>query len=129
MSDDQSSETGDASIDSVVLHRAVDRFTAEKETITDALVVLRSELIGRHSEFEQEGDYATVDGTRAYRVPDAVWDELINEFDFEDEVAAAVTFAHTEQARLMFADAVDVDDRFDENEYGIVVGIETAEEF
>lgn len=129
MSDGHPSETNEAPIDDDVLERTADRSEVDAETIADALVVLHSTLIGRHSEFEREHDYATVDGTRAYRVPETVWDDLVDEFEFEDEVATAVKFSHTEQAQLTFADAVSVDDRFDEGEYGVVVGIDTAEEF
>ena len=129
MSDDQSFETNEAAIDSAVLERTTDRSEVGAEPIADALVVLHSTLIGRHSEFEREHDYATVDDTRAYRVPETVWNDLIDEFEFEDEVAAAVEFAHTEQAQLVFADAVGVDERFEEDERGVVVGIDTAEEF
>lgn len=129
MSDDQSSKTGEADVDDAVLERAADRSGVDAETIADALVVLHAALIGRHAEFERDHDYVTVDDTRAYRVPETVWDELVDEFEFDDDVAAAVEFAHTEQARLLFADAVGVDERFEDNERGVVVGIDTAEEF
>lgn len=129
MSDDRTPETSEAHIGETVLDRTADRFGTDAETIADALVVLHASLIGRHSEFEREHDYATVDDTRAYRVPEPVWNDLVEEFEFEDDVAAAVEFAHTEQAKLVFADAVGVDDRFEEDERGVVVGIDTAEEF
>lgn len=129
MTDDQSSETREAPIDDAVLDRTADRTPADAEAVADALVVLNAELIGRHAEFEREYDYATVDGTRAYRVPEAEWDELVADFEFGDDLAGAVELAHTEQASLMFADATGVDGRFEEGEYGVVVGIDTAEEF
>lgn len=129
MSDDRDSETGEAPVDDAVLERAADRAGAEAEAVAEALVLLHASLIGRHSEFEREGDYVTVGGTRAYRVPDAVWDELRAEYELEEDVADAVEFAHTEQARLMFDDAVGVDERFGEGERGVVVAIDTAEEF
>ncbi len=125
MSDDQSLETDEAPISDDVLERTTDRSDADAVAIADALVVLHSTLIGRHAELEREHDYATVDGTRAYRVPEAVWDDLHEEFEFDE----AVESAHTEQARLAFTDAVDVDERFADDERGIVVGIDTAEEF
>jgi hypothetical protein len=128
MSDNQSSETGELQISNDVLNRVVDQSEVTKETIADKLVVLHAALIGRHSTLEKY-DYTTIDNTRAYRVPEAIWDDLVEEFEFTEEVATAVKFAHTEQAQLIFADATDVDDRFEEEEYGIVVGIETAEEF
>ena len=129
MSDDRTSEAGETSIDEAVVDRAADRSGVDADEITDALVVLHASLIGRHSEFEREYDYVTVDETRAYRVPEAVWDDLLGEFGFEDDVADAVEFAHTEQTRLVFADAVDVDARFGESDRGVVVGVDTAEEF
>lgn len=129
MSDDQSTKTGEADVSDDVLERTADRSPADENAIADALVVLHSTLIGRHAEFERDHDYVTIDGTRAYRVPAAVWEDLHEEFEFDDEVAEAVESAHTEQARLAFADAVDVDERFGDDERGIVVGIDTAEEF
>lgn len=129
MSDDQTADASEAYIGDTALEQAADRFEVDERTIADALVVLHAALIGRHSEFESSEDYATVDGTRAYRVPESAWDDLIGEFDFEDDVAAAVMFAHTEQAKLLFADAVGVDERFGDHEYGVIVGIDTAEEF
>ncbi|MDG5819528.1 hypothetical protein [Natronococcus sp. A-GB7] len=129
MSDDQSLETDEAPISDDVLERTTDRSDADAEAIADALVVLHSTLIGRHAELEREHDYATVDGTRAYRVSADVWDELLADFEFDDEIATAVASAHTEQARLVFVDAVDVDERFADDDRGVVVSIDTAEEF
>lgn len=129
MADERSSETHEAPIDDAVIDRTADRTGVDPETIADALVILNADLIGRHSGFEREGDYATVDDTRAYRVPETTWNDLVSEFDFEDEVAGAIALAHTEQAQLTFADAVSVDDRFGDDEYGVVVGIDTAEQF
>ncbi|NHN59363.1 MULTISPECIES: hypothetical protein [Halorussus] len=129
MSDDATSDAGEAHVDDSVLDRAADRYGVDAETVADALVVLHADLIGRHSEFEREYDHATVDDTRAYRVPGSVWDDLREEFDFEGDLADAVEYAHTEQARLAFADAHDADVRFEEADRGIVVGIDTAEDF
>jgi hypothetical protein len=129
MSDDRSPETGEASVDDAVLERAADRADVDAQTVADALIVLHASLIDSHSEFESEHDYVTVDGTRAYRVPATVWEDLSAEFEFRDEVTAAAEFAHTEQARLMFGDAIGVDERFEEGERGVVVSIDTAEEF
>lgn len=129
VSNDQSPETGESAIDDDVLERITDRSDADEDALADALVVLHSTLIGRHAEFERDHDYVTIDGTRAYRVPAAVWDDLHEEFEFDDDVGEAVELAHTEQARLAFADAVDVDERFADDDRGVVVGIDTAEEF
>ena len=129
MSDHEVPEAGETSIDEAVIGRAADRSSVDAAELADAFVVLHASLIGRHIEFERAYDYATVDETRAYRVPDPVWDDLLGEFDVEDDVADAVGFAHTEQARLVFADAVDADERFGEDDRGVVVGVDTAEEF
>ncbi|WP_435174924.1 hypothetical protein [Halorussus sp. AFM4] len=129
MTDDAASETGEAHIDDSVLDRTADRFDVDAGTIADALVVLHADLIGRHSAFETDHEYATVDDTRAYRVPESTWDDLREEFDFEDRVGDAVEFAHTEQAKLVFAEAHDADERFEEDDRGVVAGIDTAEDF
>lgn len=130
MSDDQSTSwTRETPISDAVLDRAAEKSGVEADDLADALVELNASLIGRHPELEREHDYVTVDTTRAYRVPGAVWNDLADDLDFEDALADAVALAHTEQAQLLFADAVGVDDRFAEDEYGVVVGIETAEEF
>ena len=122
-------ETREAPIDDAVVDRTTERLDVDVETLGDALVELNAVFIGRHPELERDYDYVTVDGVRAYRVPGGVWDELSADFDFDDGLRRAVERAHTEQARLMFTDAVDVDERFDDDECGVVVGIDTAEEF
>jgi len=128
-----SPDTGIAStesgLDVAVIERVAERAGVDKKELCDALVVLHAELIGRHSQFERDDEYVTVEGTRAYRVPDEECDDLLAVFDFEDDVAAAVRLAHTEQAKLMFAQDVAGDDNFDSDECGIVVGIDTAEQF
>ena len=128
MSEDHSGRTGEASVDDAVLERAADRHGVDPDAAADALVLLHADLVGRHSEFERH-DYVTVDDTRAYRVPAAVWDDLLSGFDVEDDVAEAVEYAHTEQARLAFEDAIGVDERFADDERGVVIGVDTAEEF
>jgi hypothetical protein len=128
MSEDHTGRTGEASVDDAVLERAAGQFGVDAAAVADALVVLHADLIGRHSEFEDH-DYVTVDDTRAYRVPAAVWDDLRSGFDLEDDVADAVAFAHTEQARLAFDDAIGADERFADDERGVVIGVDTAEEF
>lgn len=129
MSEDPVSGTEETSIGAAVIDRAADRSGVDADELADALVVLHASLIGRHAELEREYDYATVDETRAYRVPESVWDDLREAFDFEGDLAGAVEFAHTEQARLVFADAVDADARFEDGDRGVVIGVDTAEEF
>lgn len=130
MTDDQPVEASEAHIDDAVIERTADRFEVDAAELRSALVVLYGDLLGRHSDFESENDYVTVDETRAYRVPEAAWTDLIGASEIEeDELADAVVYAHTEQARLMFEDSVGVDERFADDERGVVVGIDTAEEF
>lgn len=130
MTDDQPGGASEAHIDGAVIERVVDRFGVDASELRGALVVLYGDLLGRHSDFESGNDYVTVDETRAYRVPEGAWSDLLGASEIEDdELADAVVYAHTEQARLMFEDAVGVDERFADDERGVVVGIDTAEEF
>lgn len=130
MTDDQPAEASEAHVDDAVIERAADRFGVDPSDLRTALVVLYGDLLGRHSDFESENDYVTVDETRAYRVPEAAWTDLLGASEIEaDDLADAVVYAHTEQARLVFEDAVGVDERFADDERGVVVGIDTAEEF
>jgi hypothetical protein len=126
-------DTGTAStesgLDTAVIERAAERADIDEKELCDALVVLHADLIGRHSQFERAFDYVTVDGTRAYRVSDEVCDDLLSEFGFQDDITAGVGLAHTEQAKLLFAKSVRGDDNFDADECGIVIGIDTAEQF
>lgn len=127
--DQKSAATGEAEIDDAVLRRAADRFDVDAGRLADALVVLHAALIGRHSEFERGHDYTTVDERRAYRVSESVWEDLRGEFEADGAVADAVEYAHTEQARIAFEAAVGVDERFDDDQRGVVVSVDTAEEF
>jgi len=126
---EDSPETTEVAIDAPVIDRAAERAGVEESALGNALVVLHAELIGRHGQYERAYDYVTVDGTRAYRVDEIVWDELLGEFGFEDPVGDAARLAHTEQARLLFAASVRGDDIFDADEEGVVIGIDTAEQF
>ncbi|WP_135304543.1 hypothetical protein [Haloarcula amylovorans] len=118
----------EVAINEARIDHAAETVGVDRGALADALVVFHPELLGRHSEFESE-PYVTVDGTRAYRVSESAVDELLADFDFGEEVTAAVKLAHTEQAELLFADAVQGDDDFDTDECGLVVGIDTAEQF
>ncbi|WP_423998935.1 hypothetical protein ACOZ4I_09660 [Haloarcula salina] len=119
----------ESGLDSAVIERASEWAGVDESDLCDALVVLHADLIGRHGRFERTYDYVTVDGTRAYRVADEAWEELLGEFEFEGAVADAARLAHTEQAKLLFASSVRGDDNFDADESGIVIGIDTAEQF
>lgn len=127
--DEKSPATGEAEIDDAVLERTADRFDVDSEALANALVVLHASLIGRHSEYERGNDYTTVENRRAYRVPESTWADLRKEFDFAGDLGDAVEYAHTEQARLAFESAVGVDERFADDERGVVVSVDTAEQF
>lgn len=126
---DFTTAANETSIDSAVMERVADRAAISGEELADALVVLHAELIGHHAEYERTGEYVTEDDVRAYRVEAAEWDQLADDVEFEDDVADAVRAAHTEQARLMFSADVDSRDDFRADEAGVVVGIDTAEQF
>lgn len=129
MTGDATVETGEAPITGTVVERVAEGVDPDASAIADALLTLNAELLGRHGAFERTADYVTVDGTRAYRIGREEWAALIEGFDFDESMAAAVRLAHTEQARLLFTTAVGADDRFASDEAGVVVGIDTAEQF
>ena len=127
--DDSTPGTGEAPIDGAVAARVVEERPVDEDALANALVEVNAELVGRHAELERAADYVTVDGVRAYRVDRGTRDGLLDGYEFDEIVADAVGEAHTEQARLMFADAVDGDDRFEADEVGVVIGVDTAEQF
>lgn len=129
MSDDSSSQTGEAPIDDAVVRRAADETDVDPDDLADALVEFNAALLGQHSTFEREGDYVTVDDVRAYRIPRSAWDDVVADFSFDDDVAEAVHRAHAEQARLTFASTADADEGFASDEAGVVIGVDTAEQF
>jgi hypothetical protein len=130
MSNDTTVETGEAPIGGTVVERVAESADIDASALADGLLALNAELLGRHSTFERTAaDYVTVDGTRAYRVDEAAWDDLLAGFEFDPETATALRAAHTEAARLLFATAVSADDGFAPDEAGVVIGIDTAEQF
>jgi len=130
MSTDNTDSTSDMfGLDGAVIDRTADRAGVEPDRLAGALDVLHAELIGRHSNLERTTEYVTVDGVRAYRVASSVWAEFLEAFDFDADLAAALRAAHTEQARLLFAKSVTGDDHFGADEAGVVVSIDTAEQF
>jgi len=129
MTNDATVDTGEAPVTGTVVERVAEGVDPDPSAIVDALLALNAELLGRHGELERTADYVTVDGTRAYRIGREDWADLIADFDFEESTAAAVRLAHTEQSRLLFTTSVGADDRFAPDEVGVVVGIDTAEQF
>lgn len=129
MSDDTSSDLAETPIDAAVGERIADETGVELDELTTALVELNARLIGRHSAMERHGDYVTDDGIRAYRVPAEEWESILEEFEFGEEVERAVRRTHTEQAHLMFTARTDASEGFADDEFGVVVGVDTAEQF
>lgn len=122
-------DTQEAPIGGTVVERVADRAAVDATTLAAVLVELNASLIGQHAALERASDYVTVDGTRAYRVDRAAWGSLVDHPFERDELADAARRAHTEQARLLFDSAAGVDNRFHPDDAGVVVGIDTAEEF
>ena len=122
-------DTGEAPIGGAVVERVAERGDVDPGRIVDALLALNAELLGRHSAFERSAEYVTVDGTRAYRIDEEGWRDLLADFDFAASTERAVRAVHTEGARLRFASAVGVDDHFAPDEVGVVIGVDTAEQF
>lgn len=131
MSDDATPGTDEAPIDDGIVERTAEAQGVGADDLADALVEVNAALIGRHGELERSADRVTVDGVRAYRVDAERWTDLLDEagFDFDERLTAAIQEAHTEQTRLLFADAADADERFGTATAGVVVGVDTAEEF
>lgn len=111
-----------------VLSRTADRTDVAVEELVDALVVLDADLRGRHSTYEMNHDYVTVEGTRAYLADGEAWDALVADFDLESDLADAARATHTEGARLLYDQSVAEHGQFTEDTVGIVVGVDTAEE-
>ena len=109
------------------LENAADRNDVPLRELTDALVVLDADLRGRHSTYETNYEYVTVDRVRAYLADAEAWAALVADFDLDSTVEDAVRAAHTESARLLRDRAVE-NPQFAEETVGIVVGVDTAEE-
>jgi len=113
--------------DSALAH-AADRTDVAVGELVDALVVLDADLRGRHSTYEVDHDYVTVDGVRAYLADGDAWESLVTEFDLDGDIEDGAREAHTEGARLLYDRSVEEHGRFTEEVVGIVVGVDTAEE-
>ncbi len=129
MVSDSETATDRFGLDGAIIERTAEKAEMDIERLVGPLDVVHAELIGWHSNLERTTEYVTVDGVRAYRVDATVWDEFLSEFDLDADTEAAVRYAHTEQAKLMFAKSVTGDDNFDSDEAGVVIGIDTAEQF
>lgn len=128
MSDDDSLDVVmDLPIDERIVEEVAADADITAEDLANTLVILDSELRGYHSTFEQK-QYTTVDGSRAYVVSSDDWDQFVTDVEFENEnVLEAVKAAHTRQAVQMFDAAVE-SAHFGENQLGVVIGVDTAEQ-
>jgi hypothetical protein len=130
MSTDQSDATADRfGLDGHTIEQTAGKAEMPVAELVGTLEILHAELIGRHSNLERDREYVTVDGVRAYCVDEGVWDEFLAEFDFDEGTESAVRYAHTRQAKLLFAKSIAGDDNFAADEEGVVIGIDTAEQF
>lgn len=126
MSDDSSDAVREVPIDQRVITDTAESAAVDSDELAEVLVVLDAALRGHHSAFES-GEYVTVDDRRAYAVSQAMWDEAVPTADVTDELVVAAKEAHTRQAKILFDSAVE-STRFDEDTFGVVVGVDTAEE-
>jgi hypothetical protein len=124
MVDDMPQEERQVPIDTTVVARVAEDSQLSESGLRDALAVLDSEFRGRHSDLEDQ-PYVTSGDRRAYQADDALWERLTAGMSFDEETAAAVREAHTEQARLLDDQAVE---QAGFGVGGVVVGIDTAED-
>jgi hypothetical protein len=125
-SDDLPEDAGDLPIPDSVLSGTADRTDVSIETLVDTLVVLDADLRGRHSAYEANYEYVTVDGTRAYLADSEAWEAVVSEFDLDGDLESAARRAHTEGATLLVDRSVE-NPQVTEDIVGIVVGVDTAE--
>ncbi len=124
MTDGGTDEAAETPIEADVVDEVAEDENVPREGLVDALVVLNASLLGSHSTYEREYEYATVDGVRGYVVDAAAWETLREEHDLDSRLAAAAQRAHTAQTERLLAAADDPQGNIDA---GIVVGIDTAE--
>jgi hypothetical protein len=125
-SDDLPEDTGDLPIPDSVLSSTADRTEVSIGELVDTLLILDADLRGRHAAYEANYAYVTVSGTRAYLTDSEAWEELVSEFDLDDELESAARRAHTEGATLLVDRSVE-NPQVTEETVGIVVGVDTAE--
>lgn len=124
MTDDTARTTA---IETDIVSRTAEESDLEHKELADALELLDAELQGRHSEFETYS-YVAVEDRRAYAIDTDVWGELLDPHDFRQTLESAVQQAHERQAEALFV-ASEGDSGSLEDSSGVVVGIDTAEQF
>lgn len=124
MADDTARTTA---IETDIVSRTTEDSEIEREDLADALELLAADLQGRHSEFEANR-YVTVEDRRAYAIDPEVWADLFEPTEFEASLETAVRQAHERQAEALFV-AGEGDSETLEGGSGIVIGIDTAEQF
>jgi hypothetical protein len=121
----EAAELNDTPFDPAVVESVAADAGVPMEGLVDALVVLDASLIGSHSIYEREYEYATVKGVRVYAVDAAAWESLREAHDLDGALLDAARRAHADQARDLLAPtdaALSLGDGA-----AIVVGIDTAE--
>lgn len=124
VTDGGTDEAAETPIESDVIESVAADEHVPREDLVDALVVLNAALIGEHSQYEDDYEYVSVEGVRAYLVDTGAWERLRDEHDFEDRLAGAVQRTHTEQTERLLSAA---DEPRTDIDAGVVIGIDTAE--
>jgi hypothetical protein len=124
MADDTARTTA---IETDIVSRTAEESDVEREELADALELLDADLQGRHSEFEKYS-YITVENRRAYAIDPEEWGSLFEPYEFDDPLENAVREAHERQTEALFV-ASEGDSESVESASGVVVGIDTAEQF
>lgn len=114
-------------IETSIVSRTADDFDVDEEELADALEVLAGGLKGHHSRLEQY-PYVSGEERRAYAAAPDEWEELFESHEFDDELADAVRAAHDHQAEALFV-ANEGDSAELEDASGVVIGVDTAEQF
>lgn len=114
-------------IETDIVARTAEDAAVSSEQLTDALELLDADLKGRHSEFEANS-YVTVENRRAYAVDPEAFETLFEPHDLDDALERAVRRAHERQAEALFV-ASEGNSELIESASGVVVGIDTAEQF
>lgn len=123
----ESDGVAETPIDAATVAQVADETGVSRERVADGLVVLNASLLGEHSTYEREREYATVEGVRAYVVDRAAWERLREEHGFDPGVADALRRAHTRYAEGLLERAAG-DVAVGEGGAAVVVGIDTAED-
>lgn len=114
-------------IEKSIVSRTAENSGIDEEELADALEVVAGGLKGHHSRLEHY-PYVSGEERRAYAADPDEWEELLDPHGFDDELADAVRAAHDRQAEALFV-ANEADSAELEDASGVVIGVDTAEQF